>query len=78
MDASKSREFYNLAYDKCHIIAERNGFYLVYATNNFEHFIVCNYIDEMGAMLNQKFFKTSEEACEYFMTVTKEKNSRRR
>ncbi len=66
MNFEYKKEFINLQYGKCYLIDEKDNYYLVYAEKCFNHFIVCNYIDEMGTMMNLNFFETFEKAKEYF------------
>ncbi len=61
------KEFNNLKYGKCYLLAERKNWYLVSATNcPNNNYIVCTYIDNMGTMMGQHFFGTVEKAQEYF------------
>jgi hypothetical protein len=66
MEFEYKKEFRNLQYDKCYLIDEKENYYLVYADKYFNHYIVCNYIDDMGTMMNQEFFETLDEAIKYF------------
>lgn len=67
MDVEYKKEFYNLKYDKCYIIDEKENLYLIYADKCFNHYIVCtNTLANSNAMMNQKFFPTLEDARKYF------------
>ena len=66
MDFEYKKEFNNLQYDKCYLIDERKDLYLIYADKCFNHYIVCNYIDDMGTMMNRNFFENLEDAKKYF------------
>ena len=60
------KEFYNLKYGKCKLLDEKKDLYLVYAENCELHYIVCIYIDNMGTMMGQNFFKKLNQATLYF------------
>lgn len=60
------KEFYNLKYGKCKLLDEKKDLYLVYAEKCELHYIVCTYIDNMGAMMGQEFFETLKQAKLYF------------
>lgn len=60
------KEFYNLKYGKCKLLDEKKDLYLVYAEKCELHYIVCNYIDNMGTMMGQEFFETLNQAKLYF------------
>lgn len=62
----KKKEFRNLQYGKCYLLAKKKNYYLVYVSNCFMHYIVCNYIDSMGTMMNQEFFEDIKSARKYF------------
>jgi hypothetical protein len=66
MEFEYKKEFRNLQYGKCYLIDEKGNHYLVYADKCFNHYIVCNYIDDMGTMMNQEFFETLDDAIKYF------------
>jgi len=66
MDFEYKNEFYNLKYGKCYLIEEKENLYLIYADKCFNHYIVCNYIDDMGTMMNLNFFETLDEAKKFF------------
>ena len=66
MNFEYKKEFQNLKYGKCYLIDEKKDYYLVYATDCFQHYIICRYLDNMGTMMNQEFFETLESAKEAF------------
>ena len=48
------------------LLDEKKDLYLVYAEKCELHYIVCNYIDNMGTMMGQEFFETLNQATLYF------------
>ena len=64
-------EFYNLFYGECKIIDSTEDLYLVEVSKNWARFIVCRYIYADGSMTGQEFFKTLEDAQDYFNNIKK-------
>lgn len=64
--------FYNLKYGKCYLLNKKNGYYFVWADKCFYHYIVCGYMDEMGTMMNQEFFKTFWQGYKHYRKKVKQ------
>lgn len=73
MILKKKKEFRNLQYGKCYPLAKKKDYYLVYVSDYFMHYIVCNYIDSMGTMMNQEFFEDLKSVKRYFKEKTRGK-----
>ncbi len=65
------RKFYNLKYGKCYLLGKKNGYYFVWADKCFNHYIVCDYMDSMGTMMNQEFFKSFFKAYKFYRNKVK-------
>lgn len=55
-----------MSYGQCKLLKESESLYLVEVEKNWAKYIVCNYMDDMGNMVNQEFFETYEQALEYY------------
>lgn len=62
----KKKEFRNLQYGKCYLLNKKKDYYLFYVSDCFMHYVVCNYMDSMGTMMNQEFFEDLKSAKRYF------------
>lgn len=60
------KSFYNLKYGKCHILEASENLYLVVVVKNYNKFIVCSSIGEMGELLNQYFFEDYKTAKMFY------------
>ena len=72
----KKKEFRNLQYGKCYLLNKKKDYYLVYVSDYFMHYVVCNYMDSMGTMMNQEFFEDLKSAIRYFKENVEVKNDR--
>ena len=66
----KKKEFRNLQYGKSYLLNKKKDYYLVYVSDYFMHYVVCNYMDSMGTMMNQEFFEDLKSAKRYFKEFT--------
>ena len=62
----KKKEFRNLQYGKSYLLNKKKDYYLVYVSDYFMHYVVCNYMDSMGTIMNQEFFEDLKSAKRYF------------
>jgi len=67
------KKFTNLAYGDCILIAESEDLYLIHAPKAAEPYIVCTYMDEMGTLMGQKFFRNVFEANNFYTSKLEEK-----
>ena len=65
------REFYNLYFEKCFLLAESEDLYFIYAPKAIEKYIVCTYLDDMGTFLGQKYFKDKNDAYNFYLEKKK-------
>ncbi len=66
------KKFYNLQFGKCYLLSEKKGFYLVWVDKYFMHYVVCDFMDDMGTMMDMEFFKNFWQAYKHFRKKTKQ------
>ena len=69
-DYKKFDKFYNIIFRECYILDMKKDLYLVYLSNNTEHFAVTSYISlNDGSLVGSRYFKDIESALECFKKI---------